>query len=138
MGKGGRQASSFYAGILTDYREEPGRMTKKDPLRLRFTPMIQVLKTGGGKNLNNIWMRAGVTLQATAEKIETLMSDRYDAAHDTLCRILREGRFFFDGNSYIPETAVQDYIEKYGASFEVEEPEFELLLLPDGGQEMNL
>lgn len=80
--------------------------------------------------MNNIWMRAGVTLQATAEEIETLMSDRYDTAHDTLCKILREGRFTFDGNSYIPGTAVQDYNQKYGASFRTEEPEFEL---PDIG-----
>lgn len=80
--------------------------------------------------MNNIWMRAGVTLLATAKEIETLMSDRYDAAHDTLCGILSEGRFYFGGSSYIPETAVQDYNDKYGASLEAEEPEFEL---PDIG-----
>lgn len=80
--------------------------------------------------MNKIWMRAGVTLKATVEEIETLLSDRYDAAQDTLCKILSEGRFSFDGNSYIPETAVQDYNEKYGAGFEAEESEFEL---PDIG-----
>jgi hypothetical protein len=74
----------------------------------------------------SIWMRLGVTLNGTKEEIESLFSDDYEVSRNALMKILTEGRFNFDGDSYIPEPSVEDYNESYGTEHEVGEVGFNL------------
>lgn len=73
----------------------------------------------------SIWMRLGVTLKGTKEEIETLFSDG-EESFDVLMKILKERRFIFDGDSYIPETCVEDYNKEYGTNHEVGDYEFNI------------
>lgn len=74
----------------------------------------------------SIWMRLGVTLKGTKEEIESLLSDDYDLSKNALMKILKEGRYDFDGDSYIPETCVEDYNKDYGTEHEVGDVSFNL------------
>lgn len=71
-----------------------------------------------------IWMRLGVTLEGTKEEIETLLSDDYDLSKNALKKILTEGRYKVDGDSYIPETCVEEYNNDYGTDHEVDDVSF--------------
>jgi hypothetical protein len=73
----------------------------------------------------SIWMRLGVTLKGTKEEIETLLSDG-EESYDVLMKILKERRFTFNGDSYIPQTCVEDYNKKYGTNHEVGDHEFNI------------
>ena len=76
--------------------------------------------------MKELWMRAGITLSVTDEEAEALLGSDDAAADKTICKILKEGRYCFNGNSYIPDTVVETFNRKYGTDFDIEEPEFEL------------
>lgn len=59
-------------------------------------------------------LRLGVCVSGSKEEITALM----DGDHDTLARIVEEGRFVVDGDSYIPADSVAEYNESYGGGFE--------------------
>lgn len=71
--------------------------------------------------MKDLWLRAGVTLQITEEEEEILFSDDFTKGAETFKKIISEGRFRVDGESYVPEDAVQDFNEKYNTAYEVQE-----------------
>ena len=69
-------------------------------------------------------MRAGITLHVTEEEVaELLKSENYN---DVLRKIISEGRFEFDGDSYIPSISVELYNKENGTNYEEDDYEFNL------------
>lgn len=71
--------------------------------------------------MRNLWMRAGVSLQITEEEEQILFSADYGKGAETFKKIISEGRFKLDGETYVPEDAVKDFNEIYGTNYEVQE-----------------
>ena len=72
-----------------------------------------------------IWMRLGISLRGTEEEIESLFNDD-EKSYETLTKILQERRFEIDGDSYIPETVVEEYNKEYNTQHEVGDYGFNL------------
>lgn len=74
-------------------------------------------------------MRAGVSLMLTDKEVDAILGKQGDdglAAQNVLKAALREGRFKFDGNSYIPQDTIEEFNREHGTAYDAEEPEFEL------------
>ena len=56
----------------------------------------------------HLWMRLGVGLRIT-EAEETVIFANDGMAEELLRKIIAEGRFMPDGDTYIPETTVEEY-----------------------------
>ncbi len=68
------------------------------------------------------WLRLGVSIYASEDEIDKLMTDCDD---DILRKIIADGRWRPDGESYIPEVTVEEYNAANGTFYEGE-PEFNL------------
>lgn len=68
----------------------------------------------------SVWMRLGVMLHGTEEELGAVMNGDYDTFH----KLVSEGSFSVDGDSYIPECCVIEYNEKYGTNHEICETGF--------------
>lgn len=69
-----------------------------------------------------IWLRLGITLLCDAQEIESVIN----GDDETLIKLLRKCKFFVDGNSYIPESSIEEYNEDYGTNHPIKDVEFEL------------
>lgn len=69
-----------------------------------------------------IWVRLGVLVCGEAQQIEKVING--DA--NTLETLVKECKFFIDGNSYIPESSIEEYNQDYGTDHKVEDVEFDL------------
>lgn len=81
------------------------------------------------KEVMRLWMRAGVDLMPTAEEAKKILSEDAGAAKAVVERLLENGRFRFQGNSYIPSSEVEVFYREYGVIPKPDgdlEPEFEL------------
>lgn len=80
--------------------------------------------------MKQLWMRAGVYLQLTDKEAEIVLSedsDKDDIAL-TITNVIIEGRFGFNGESYVPFSCVDQYNDKYGTAHKSEDIEFELAI----------
>lgn len=68
------------------------------------------------------WLRLGVSIYASEDEIDKLMTDCDD---DILRKIIADGRWHPDGESYIPEVTAEEYNAANGTFYEGE-PEFNL------------
>lgn len=65
--------------------------------------------------MNKIWMRAGATLSVTETEADDIIGSCGDeggdaiARRETLNRVIKEGRFAFDGESYVPGICISEY-----------------------------
>ena len=77
---------------------------------------------------HKLWMRVGCTFWATPEEAAILLSQSSDMDERAglLRRLMREGHFTADGETYIPGECVSDYNETYGTEFPSDDIEFEL------------
>lgn len=77
--------------------------------------------------IRNIWMRAGVTLHLNRGEAAFLLSERLRhedgklSQKDIITSALREGRFTFGGNTYVPSESIQQFNEEYGEDRNPEE-----------------
>lgn len=74
------------------------------------------------KNERKIWMRLGITITASPEEIEKLIT----GDGDTLRKAIKERMFELDGESYIPSVEVDAYNIKYAGSFPMEDTIFDM------------
>lgn len=65
-----------------------------------------------------LWMRLGVVLNMTAKEAETILGEDTDAACEAIQRIIEAGRFRPEGDSYIPQEAIQNFNDTYGTSYD--------------------
>ena len=65
--------------------------------------------------MKKLWMRAGVTLSVTKAEADDIISSCGNAGGDEACRreiltqVIKEGRFAFDGESYVPAVCVNEF-----------------------------
>ena len=68
-----------------------------------------------------LWMRAGISLRITEEEEKILFSTDYDKGAEIFKKIVAEGRFNLDGETYIPSEAVKDFNESNNTNYKVQE-----------------
>lgn len=68
-----------------------------------------------------LWMRLGVTFPITAEEEAAIFCGDDDIVAATLRKIIAEGRFVPDGDSYIPGPAVENFNREYGTDYATED-----------------
>lgn len=82
--------------------------------------------------MKKLWMRAGISLMLADEEIDEILGGCEGAAgEEAVVAALREGRFTFDGDSYIPQSTVEEFTKEHGLPYAAKEPEF--CLHPLGG-----
>lgn len=82
--------------------------------------------------MKKLWMRAGVSLMLTDEEIDEILGGcEGSSGQEAVVRALREGRFTFDGDSYIPSTVVEEFTREHRLPYAAKEPEFDFT--PFGG-----
>ena len=82
-------------------------------------PKNQLMKDGERRQ---IWVRLGVLVCGDAQQIESVIN----GDDETLINLVKEQKFFIDGNSYIPESSIEEYNEDYGTNHPIKDVEFEL------------
>ena len=70
-----------------------------------------------------LWMRLGVGLRIS-EAEEAVIFANDGRAERLLQKIIAEGRFVPDGDTYIPEVTVEEYNQEYGTEYETGDIEF--------------
>lgn len=68
-----------------------------------------------------LWMRLGCFVELTAYEEAAIFCGDDDSATDALKRIVADGRFELDGDSYIPEEAIERFNASYGTDYCTEE-----------------
>ena len=68
----------------------------------------------------------GVSLRITAEEEAAIFGPDEDLSAKTLQKIILDGRFTPDGDSYIPEPAAEQFNEDYGTKHPVRDIGFEM------------
>ena len=82
--------------------------------------------------MKKLWMRAGISLMLADEEIDEILGGCEGfAGEEAVVAALREGRFTFDGDSYIPQSTVEEFTKEHGLPYAAKEPEF--CLHPLGG-----
>lgn len=76
--------------------------------------------------MKEIWMRAGITISMTDEEADAILEGDYETRMNALRTILAEGRFSWNGETYIPAECIQMFNSQYGMQYEDEEYEFQL------------
>ena len=64
-----------------------------------------------------LWLRVGMSVDFTDEEIESIFSG-CDNGIDLVQNAIKEGRYFLDGETYIPALAVEDFNDEYGTDYE--------------------
>lgn len=75
--------------------------------------------------MKKIWMRLGVSIDMSEREEEKIFGEDRDAAAEAVRKIVADGRFLLDGDSYIPETSVEDFNKRYGTRHNEAEIGFE-------------
>lgn len=64
--------------------------------------------------MKKIWMRLGVSIDMSESEEEKIFGEDREVAAEAVRKIVADGRFLLDGDSYIPETSVEDFNKRYG------------------------
>lgn len=75
--------------------------------------------------MRKIWMRLGLSIEMFEGEEEKIFGEDKEAAAEAIRKIVCDGRFLLDGDSYIPETAVEDFNDLYGTKYTEAEIDFE-------------
>lgn len=66
--------------------------------------------------MKRIWIRLGATLSLTDEELDTIFNQ--DDLKSVLVKAIDEGRYEFDGDTYVPEVSVSDFNRENGTDYE--------------------
>ena len=66
-----------------------------------------------------LWRRLGGSLAVSKREEAAILGDDSELAEKTLRKLLAEGRFTPDGNSYIPGGVVRAFNKEHGTGFRV-------------------
>lgn len=66
-----------------------------------------------------LWMRLGVSLAVSEREEAAILGDDSELAEKTLRKLLAEGRFTPDGDSYIPCSVVLAFNKEHGTGYHV-------------------
>ena len=78
--------------------------------------------------MRQLWMRAGINLNLSAEEADAILAPgaSAEAIEQTVKKIILEGRFSFSGESYIPQPCVEQYNDAYGTKYKADDIDFEV------------
>lgn len=77
--------------------------------------------------MKKLWMRAGISLMLADEEIDEILGGCEGAAgEEAVVAALREGRFTFDGDSYIPQSTVEEFTKEHGLPYAAKEPDLHM------------
>jgi hypothetical protein len=71
-----------------------------------------------------LWARLGVSIYITAEEEATIFGGNEETTARTIRKIIAEGRFVPDGDSYVPEQTVEQFNNDYGTSYPTQDINF--------------
>ena len=71
-----------------------------------------------------LWCRIGATLYINEKEAEILLGDDNAKAKDLLKRMIYDNRFRLDGETYIPESSVEEFNEMYDKHYQPDEYEY--------------
>ena len=71
-----------------------------------------------------IWMRVGATLYLNEKEAELLLNGDNNEAKDLLKRMIYDNRFRLDGETYIPESSIEEFNEMYDKHYQPDEYEY--------------
>lgn len=74
---------------------------------------------------SQIFVRLGIIITADKEDVERVIQGDEEKFEE----LIRQRKFFIDGESYIPYSAIEYYNEKNGTEFEEEDVEFQCSML---------
>lgn len=69
-----------------------------------------------------VWLRLGTTVQGSRKEIEKILN----GDTETLRELLEAGRYEIGGETYIPETVIEEYNGEHDTDFREEDVEFHL------------
>lgn len=64
-----------------------------------------------------MWIRLGCYLSLTDEEIEKALSDDPQQLGEVITAAIKDGRFRLSGESYIPESCVEDFNAEHGTAY---------------------
>ena len=70
----------------------------------------------------SVWMRLGVMVAGKREEIEKIL----EGDTETLRKLLVAGRYEIGGETYIPETSIEEYNGKYQTNFDARDVDFHI------------
>lgn len=73
-----------------------------------------------------LWARLGVSIYITAEEEATIFGGNEETTARTIRKIIAEGRFVPDGDSYVPEQTVEQFNNDYGTSYPIQDINFDV------------
>ena len=127
------QIESSKGIIFSDGRHTAGRKYWTDEVQAWLTHCAQRRQApqfnfaSGEKPLTRkLWARLGVSLRITAEEEAAIFGPDEDLSANTLQKIILDGRFTPDGDSYVPEPAAEQFNEDYGTKHPVRDIGFEM------------
>lgn len=68
--------------------------------------------------MKKLWMRAGVSLELTDAEVKGILGTDNAGAEDIIKAALLDGRFSFDGDSYIPDVTVDEFVKEHGLPYD--------------------
>lgn len=68
--------------------------------------------------MKKLWMRAGVSLELTDDEVQGILGTDNSGAEDIVKAALLDGRFSFDGDSYIPDVTVDEFVREHGLPYD--------------------
>ena len=71
-----------------------------------------------------LWMRIGATVYLNENEAETLLNGDNNEAKDLLKRMIYDNRFRLDGETYIPESSIEEFNEMYDKHYQPDEYEY--------------
>lgn len=127
------QIESSEGIIFSDGRRTAGRKYWTDEVQAWLTHCEQRRRVpqfnfaSGEKPLTRkLWARLGVSLRITAEEEAVIFGADETLSEETIRKIILDGRFTPDGDSYVPETAAEQFNEDYGTNHPVRDIGFEM------------
>ena len=127
------QIESSEGIIFSDGRRTAGRKYWTDEVQAWLTHCEQRRRVpqfnfaSGEKPLTRkLWARLGVSLRITAEEEAVIFGADETLSEETIRKIILDGRFTPDGDSYVPEPAAEQFNEDYGTNHPVRDIGFEM------------
>ena len=71
-----------------------------------------------------LWCRIGATLYLNEKEADLLLNGDNNEAKDLLKRMIYDNRFRLDGESYVPESSIEEFNEMYDKHYQEDEYDY--------------
>lgn len=67
----------------------------------------------------SLWIRLGITVQITPKEEAAIFSGTEQSMAEAIRQILSEGRFYLNGDTYVPAPTVETFNQENNTSYEL-------------------